>query len=203
MAAAGTLSRFSELQGLSLQEIPTALKMIEKQNPARHAEIYQAVAATDRLWQNAQQARSAEQQIQQARVQLWAKGESQKFDEALKNEPREVYDNVTRNAARVLKESFGIAPEQLSQMIQTNPALRSAESQKLIYAAVKAQLNQEALATKKVIPQAPPVQRPGVSRPAQSYDSAEAASALRAFNKNPDDPKAAAAYVMARRAARK
>jgi hypothetical protein len=201
MAAAGTLSRFSELQGLAIADVPVALKLIERQNPQRYAEMYQAVSATDRLYQNAQQAKAAEQQIQQARVQMWTKGEDARFNASIANEAKETVAEVTREGMRVLKEAYNIDSDGLTQMLNQNPGLRSAEAQRLLFDTIKNRLAVEKIAAKKAPANIPNVQRPGTSKAAPSYNDEHAESARRAFLNSPD-PKTAAVYLQAKRDAK-
>jgi hypothetical protein len=203
LSAAATFSQFEELRGVNIQSLPAVLAAVEKNNPQRALAMVQALTATERLHQQARQASAAQAEIQRAQQAVWMKSEDAKFDAAMANEPKEVYEAVTKAAPRLLKQNFGIEPQQLAAMIDNNPGLRSAEAQAILYAALKSQLAQEGIAERKARPPVPNVQRPGVSRPAPSYSDEEAASALRAFNKDPS-PKSAAQYLAAKRlAARK
>jgi hypothetical protein len=201
MAAAATFSQYEELRGVDLKTLPHVLAAVQKHNPERAAAMVASLTATQRLHDQAQQAQRAQNEIAQAKQAVWVKNENARFDDVMANEPKEVYEAVTKNAARLLKQSFGIEVEQLAQMVKNNPGLRSAEAQSVLYQALKSQLTAEEIAAKKAPANIPPVQRPGVSRPASSYADDETAAARKTFDKNPS-PETAAAFLQARRAAR-
>jgi hypothetical protein len=203
LSAASTFSQFPELNGVTMQTLPTVVNAIRQINPDRAVAIVRALQGTEQLHQASQQAKAAEQQIQQARHQIWAKGEDQKFEQqVLAQQPKETIENVVRHGARVLSESYGISVDELKQAFATNPALRSAPMQAALFDLVKTKLAREGIEARKARPPVPNVQRPGTSQPRASYNDEAAASALKAFNSSPD-AKTAAAYLLARRAAKR
>jgi hypothetical protein len=200
LSAAATFAQFPELNGVTRQTLQPVLQAVAQNNPARAQAIVSALQGTQALHDQSQQAQRAQAEIAQARQAVWFKSENEKFDSwAAANESKETMDEVLREGRRVLKEAYGVTPEGLGQMLLENPGLRSAASQRMIYDSVKHRLALEKISAKRA--PAPPVMRPGVSRDAPNY-SDEVASALKAFNKSPD-PKTAANFLNARRAAAK
>jgi hypothetical protein len=104
---------------------------------------------------------------------------------------------VKESALQVLQEDYGLDRAAVTQLMQSTPAFRSSEAQRLVYDAVAYRLAQREAATKIANP-VPPVQRPGVSQPRDSNDEVDAA--MRRFRADPS-PKSAAALLIARRAA--
>jgi hypothetical protein len=201
LSAAATFAQFPELNGVTQQTLQPVLHAVAQNNPARAQAIVSALQGTERLHQQSQQAQAAQAEIAQARQAVWIKSENDKFDSwANANESKETMDEVLREGRRVLQETYGISPQGLGQMLQQNPGLRSAEAQRMIYDSIKLRLAREKISAKRA--PAPPVMRPGVSRDAPNYSDENTASALKAFTKNPD-PKTAANYLNARRAAAK
>ena len=201
-ARATLFSNFEELNGVTTENLSSVLAAIEKLDPQRHIAVVKALHATDRLHKIADNARAQEAQIQQARVQMWANDQEKQFvANVIAKEPKEVVAEVSKNGPRILAEHFGIDQDAFRQMVASNPGMRSAPAMALIFDAIKTKLAHEQLAQKRAPAPVPPVQRPGVSRPASSDDDTSAA--LRAFKSNPNDLRLAAAYVNARRAARK
>ena len=202
LAHAGLLGQFPELQHATASNLPAILNVLQANNPQRYAQVIQGLLQTDHLQKAAANAKSAEQQIAQARVKTWAAEQDSVMDHFVAQQPKEESSAVSKNLARVVRDYYGINPAELAQAIQANPALRAAPFQRMMYETVRGHLTQEAIQQKRVIPQAPPVQRPGASREAPSYSDEDAASALKAFNRNPN-PKTAATYLNAKRAARR
>jgi hypothetical protein len=181
--------------------LPAIVNSIKQVNPERAAAMVQSLASTERLHQQSRQATAAQAEIAQAKQAIWFKSENDRFDAWTNaNESKAVVEEVMQQGRRILQESYGITPEGLGQMLQQNPGLRSAEAQRMIYDSIKLKLAQEKISAKRA--PAPPVMRPGVSRDAPNYSDENVSSALKAFTKSPD-PKTAANYLNARRAAAK
>lgn len=200
LSAAACYASFPELNGITATTLPAVINVLQQTNPARADAMRQALTATERLYRTSQQAQAAQSEIARARQVVWTRGEDSKFEAAIANEPAEVVHEVTREGMRILRESYGITSEGLSQLVNANPGLRSAEAQRLLFDTIKSRLAAEKIAAKKVVA-VPPVMRPGVSAPRASYSDEEASSALREFKSSPS-PESAAKYLAARRAAK-
>jgi hypothetical protein len=200
LAHAALFINFPELNNAKGGQLQAVLGVLQQRDPARYAAVVSALQATDRLHATATQAKAQEAQIAEARQKMWVVAEEKRFESAvLAKEPRETVEAVSRNGARILSESYGISVDQLKEAFATNPALRSAPMQAALYDLIKTKLVQESLAQKRAPANVPPVMRPGVSRP-PSYNDDETSSALKAFKADPN-PKSAAAYLSAKRAA--
>jgi hypothetical protein len=191
LAHASLFSQYPELQNVSGGNLPAVLNVLRHNNPARYADVVNALQQTDKLHTAATQAKAQEAQIAEARQKMWVASEEKRFEsEVLAKESPATIEAVKRNGSRILSENYGVSVDQLKEVFATNPALRSAPMQAALFDLIKTKLTQEAIATKKAPPAVPPVMRPGVSRPAPSHDDEEAKSALARFKADPN-PKAA------------
>ena len=201
LSAAAVYSQFGDvLNGVDYRTLPTVLNVLQKVNPERHAAVVRALQSTEQLYRASHQAQSAQAEIAKAKEAVWIRNESDKYERLMADEPKEVQAEVEKNALRILKESYGIEPQALFDLVRSNVGLRSSEAQRLLYDAVKTKLQAEKIAAKKIPAHIPPVIRPGTST-SPLYNDEEATSARKAFDKNPN-PKTAAAFLQARRNAR-
>lgn len=200
LSAAAVYSQFGELNGATFQTLPAIINAVNQNNPQRAQAMVRALQSTEQLHQASRQAQAAQAQIAQTCQAVWIKAEDAKFEFAIASEPKELVREIEREGLRILREAYNIEPQALFQLVQTNPGLRSAEAQRLLYDAIKTKLAAEKIAAKKVVP-VPQVQRPGVSQPRPSYNDEQASSAHRAFLADPT-PKSAAEFLQARRAAK-
>ena len=191
-------AQFPELRGVTAETLPQVMNVLQRENPARHAAVMQAITSTDALHRASVEANAQQKQIEQARIKTWSDGEDRRFAETvLAKENPETVKEVTFNAKRILKESYGIDPQEFQQMIQTTPAFRSVQAQSMIFDLIKTKLNQEKISAKRAPANVPPVQRPGVSKPPSAQDDEAVAEKLRAFRANPT-PRTGADYLKAR-----
>jgi len=196
------VAAFPEFAGLAPDQIQTGLQILRVQNPTRYGEAVQHLSRIDQLGKAATEQQQQQRQAQAAQVQQWALQQDSQMDAYLaKSERPEVVKTVKENVGRIAHQVYGIEPKALAQALQTTPALRSFEFQRLLYDATKYQLAQEGIEARQHVP-VPVVQRPGVSQPKTSYADAEVAAARERFLKNPDDLRVAAAYLQAKRNAR-
>lgn len=145
----------------------------------------------------------AQQQDQQQRAyaahqkfEAYAKSEDAKFRSMVGND-REKVGKVSLEVANVAAE-MGIDREQLVHLLQTQPIMRDARFQKMMYDAAELSLIRKATLPKPSRA-VPPVQRPGVAAAITSGDSAEVQRALAAFNASPNE-KTGGVLLRARRA---
>jgi hypothetical protein len=194
------MAAFPEFHGLSnVQQISAALQVLQQNNPQRHAAAVQHLHRVDALGKQAAAVQQQQQQQVAAQVHRWSVEQDALMDSYLaKNESPDVVKNVKQNLGRITKQVYGIEPTALAQALQTTPALRSFEFQRLLYDATRWQLANEGI-SEKVSKPIPQVQRPGTSQPTASRDHAGVAEAKAKFLKNPNDFRAAAAYVTAKR----
>lgn len=198
------LQSFPELQGVNAQTYPAAMRAIQARDPARAQQIEAHLQSTTRSLQTiaqhyqAEQHHAALQEVQ--RFQRHAQIEDGKFEAFEKTRPAAEVKAVRENIATVLQQEFGIDPQALHQLYNSNPALRSVEAQKLIYMAIRAALAQRGI--KKAPAKLPPVQRPGVdSGYRETYEGGQLREAMAAFSRESSPRNAAKALVAKRRAA--
>jgi hypothetical protein len=195
------MAAFPEFNGLSnVQQIAAALQVLQQNNPQRHAAAVQHLHRVDALGKQASAVQQQQQQQVQAQVHQWVAREDRAVDEYLaKNESPETVEAVKRNLPKVLSH-YGVSVDEFRQALAQTPMLRSAPMQKMLFQIGKQFVLQEQVAAKVAKP-VPQVQRPGSSQSISRSDY-DVAAAREAFLKNPDDLRAAAKYVQAKRNAR-
>ena len=200
LSAAALFSFEPALAQMSAAELPGALRLISQQDPQRAAAIQQHIQRTSNLYQASQQAAAQQQQLQSQQMAKWAESEDSKFEASIAKENPETIRNVKNNVASILQEEYGIDKDQLREMYQTNPVLRQASTQRLLFDVVRLKLAERDVANKRDR-SVPPVQHPGTSSAVRGGDDGVAA-ALARFNANPT-PQNGAALLGARRASRR
>jgi hypothetical protein len=195
------MASYPELQGLSVQQLPAALQVLRANNPQRYSDAVAHLARVDQLARANQQVQAQQQAQTQAVTQQWIQQQDQEVDRYLaQHESKQTVEAVKSNILPVIK-SYGIDENDFRQAIANVPMLRSAPFQKMLFSLVKTHTLRES-AAEKVSRPVPPVMRPGTARPHGSYAEGEIAAARARMLANPDDMKAAAAYVVAKRMAR-
>jgi hypothetical protein len=128
----------------------------------------------------------------------YAKAEDARFDALVKGEKPEVVQKVANEIIAYASE-LGVPRDQFLQLCQTEPIMRNAAFQKMMFDAASYRLLQRARneVAKKVVP---PVQRPGVSVDRQAAVREGEMRALNArFSANPSLKNAADMLVAQRR----
>ena len=196
-----TLGNFPELAGLTQEQIPAALHVLEHSNPQRFQQVVSQLAKLDQVSKANAEVQARQQQRVQQQVAGWVQAQDAEVDSYLaKSEAPETVRSVKDNIPRVLQH-YGVDVNEFRQAIAQVPLLRSAPFQKMLFSLGKQFVLSEQAAGKVARP-VPPVQRPGTSQPRSSYADAEVAAARERFLKNPDDLRVAAAYLTAKRNAR-
>ena len=121
----------------------------------------------------AQQRQESYRQAETARQNFanLAKSEDARFETMLKGEPRETQQAVTSEIFASARAS-GVEPAELVRLFNSEPLMRNAVFQRMMYDAGKYRLMmkaRDAVATKPV----PPVQRPGLARTPAERDHAD------------------------------
>ena len=199
VAAAALYANFPELSRLTTEQLPVALQIMAQQNPQRHAQVTEHLNHTRALYGAAQQAQAQQQQMDVARFQNFTEQQDRAFDEAIKSEPPETVKQVKTEFLDIAEKHYGIPRKELVHLIKTEPILRTAVFQKVLYDAAKYQIAMRG-AKETARPEIPHVQRPGVSKPAPSGNDTAVTEARQAFHSKPN-PKTAAALLRARRSA--
>jgi hypothetical protein len=201
LAASALYSSFPELRGLNAQQIGGALQVIAAQNPARYEQLRAQLAQTHQLYTASVQAKAAQQQRTAAQFQQYAAQNDAAMERFLKSEPPETVARVKQEIAAIAEKDYGIGRAEFTALLQSQPVMRAAAFQRMMYDAAKYRLALRS-AAERAPPAAPPVMRPGVARPPLAADDAHVLDAQTAFRNNPN-PKTAAAVLVAKREARR
>jgi len=191
-------AQFPELKSDTAQQFEAALVQLAQRDPARYG---QARAFGDRL-SALRQAQLLQQQArnegQRREFAQYAKAEDARFDAMVKDQKPEAVQRVANEVVAYATE-LGVPRDQFLQLCQTEPIMRNAAFQKMMFDAASYRLLQRARneVAKKVVPQ---VQRPGVSIDRQAAAREGEMRALNArFAANPSLKNAADMLVAQRR----
>jgi hypothetical protein len=201
LAASALYSGFPELRGLNAQQIGGALQVIAAQNPPRYEHLRAQLAQTHQLYTASVQAQAAQQQRTAAQFQQFAAQNDAAMERFLKSEPPETVARVKQEIAAIAERDYGVGRDELTALLRSQPVMRTAAFQRMMYDAAKYRLALKS-AAERAPPAAPPVMRPGVARPPLAADDADVLDAQAAFRSNPN-PKTAAAVLVAKREARR
>lgn len=161
IAQASFVNQFPELAGVPLENLPAVLEQMSRQDPAKFARVQSAIAATDQLLTRHQQETLRQAEMTRQSFAAHAKSEDARFDSMLKDEPVETQHAVMQEILASAKAS-GIEPSELKLLFNTEPLMRNAVFQRMMYDAGKYRLMmkaKDAVATRPL----PPVQRPGAA----------------------------------------
>lgn len=158
---ASFISQFPELAGLAPEQLPAALAQIAQQDPGKLSRIQALVASSEQL--RARQNEEVRRMADASRhgFQNYAKAEDARLETLLKDETREVRQAVAQEIMASAKAS-GIEPDELRRLFDSEPLMRNATFQRMMYDAGKYRLMmkaRDAVAAKPI----PPVQRPGMA----------------------------------------
>ncbi|WP_377829740.1 hypothetical protein ACFKHW_09575 [Bradyrhizobium lupini] len=161
IAQASFVSQFPELAGLAPERLPEALAQIAHQDPAKLSRIQAIVAASEQLRarQNEEMRRTAD--ASRHSFLNYAKAEDARLETLLKQESKDVRQAVAQEIMASAKAS-GIEPEEMRRLFDSEPLMRNATFQRMMYDAGKYRLMmkaRDAVTTKPM----PPVQRPGMA----------------------------------------
>ncbi|WP_257168570.1 hypothetical protein [Bradyrhizobium sp. SRS-191] len=161
IAQASFLSQFPEFAGMPAEQMPLALERMSRDDPGKFGRIQAAVAMSDQLLAQQAQEQRRQAEFAQNSFQSFAHEQDSKLEGLLKHEPTAVRQAVAAEILEVAKES-GITQSELNRLFQTEPLMRHATFQRMMYDAARYRLMMKAkdsVVTKAV----PPVVRPGVS----------------------------------------
>ncbi|WP_244622389.1 hypothetical protein [Bradyrhizobium ivorense] len=200
IAQASFMSQFPELVGVPMENLPSVLEQMARQEPAKFARIQSAIAGAEQLLAQHQQEGQRQAEMARQSFLAHAKSEDTRFDAMLKDEPVETQRAVMQEIMASAKAS-GIEPSELKHLLNTEPLMRNAVFQRMMYDAGKYRLMmraRDAVATKSL----PPVQRPGTAATRGERENAD----LRALNarlSTTGDIKDAVALYHARKSSRR
>lgn len=159
IAQVSFVSQFPELAGLAPERLPEALAQIAQQDPAKLARIQAIVAGSEQL--RARQSEEMQRAAAAARrdFQNYAKAEDARLETMLKGETLDTRQAVAQEIMASARAS-GIEPAEMQRLFDSEPLMRNAIFQRMMYDAGKYRLMmkaKDAVAAKPI----PPVQRPG------------------------------------------
>jgi hypothetical protein len=192
------LGQFPELTGLAMENMPAALQQMSQQDPQKFARVQTLIANAEQMF--AQQQQESRRQTETARqnFQAFAKSEDARL-ETMKGESKATQHAVTTEIFASAKAG-GVEPGELFRLFNSEPLMRNAVFQRMMYDAGKYRLMmkaKDAAAGKSV----PPVQRPGMARTPAERDHADVRT-LSAKLSGSGDIKDAVALYNARKSSR-
>jgi hypothetical protein len=162
IAQASFVSQFPELAGVGPDHLPAALEQMSRQDPAKFARVQAMIATTDRLAAQQQHESRRQAELVQRKFHDYARAEDSRFETLMKGEPPEIQRAVSSEIVASAKAS-GVDEAELFRLFHSEPLMRNAVFQRMMYDAGKYRLMmkaRDAVAARPV----PPVQRPGMAR---------------------------------------
>jgi hypothetical protein len=162
IAQVSFVSQFPELAGVAAENLPGALEQLSRQDPAKFARVQALVTTTEHLFAQQQQESRRQTEAAQQNFRSYAKSEDARLETMLKGEPPEVQRAVSAEIMASAKAS-GVGEAELFRLFNSEPLMRNAVFQRMMYDAGKYRLMmkaKDAVAARSV----PPVQRPGTAR---------------------------------------
>jgi hypothetical protein len=171
IAQASFVGQFPELAGVAPEHIPAALERMSQQDPAKLARVQAMIASTEQLF--ARQGRESRRQaeVAQQNFRSFAHSEDARLESMLKGEPKETQRAVTAEIMASAKAS-GVEPAEFMRLFNSEPLMRNATFQRMMYDAGKYRLMMKArdVAAAKPLPR---VQRPGTATTQSERESAD------------------------------
>lgn len=200
IAQASFISQFPELAALAPEHLQAALAQMAHRDPAKLSRIQAIVAGSEQLRarQNDEMRRAAD--ASRRDFQSYAKAEDARLETLLKGETRVIREAVAQEIKASARAS-GIEPDELQRLFDSEPLMRNATFQRMMYDAGKYRLMMKArdAVTAKPIP---PVQRPGMAASRGERDQHDL-RALSARLSSSGDLKDAVALYQAKTAGRR
>jgi hypothetical protein len=200
IAQVSFLSQFPELASIAAENLPGALELMSRQDPQKFARVQAMVATSEQLFAYRQHESQREAEMARQSFLQFARSEDALFETMLKGEPKATQQAVTAEIFASAKAS-GIEPADLMGLFNSEPLMRNAAFQHMMYDAAKYRLAmkaRDAAAAKPV----PPVQRPGTARSSAEREHADV-RALAARLSQSGDIKDAVALYHARKSSRR
>jgi hypothetical protein len=200
IAQMSILSQIPELIGLPPERVQAAFAEIARRDPARFARVQSLIAGTQQMFAEQQQESLRSAETARQNFSARAKAEDARFDAMLKDEPKATQRAVSSEIFAAAEES-GIRPAELVKLFNTEPLMRHAAFQRMMYDAGKFRLMAKArdAAAAKALPQ---VVRPGMARTPAERSQADLRT-LSAKLSSSGDIKDAVALYSARQSGRR
>lgn len=200
IAQASFISQFPELVGVAQENLPAALAHMLHQDPAKFARVESMIGMTEQLFAQQRQEGHRQAEIERQNFRAFAQSEDARLDDMLKGESKETQRAVTQEILASAKAS-GIQPGEFMRLFHSEPLMRNAVFQRMMYDAGKFRLMMRAKDAATARP-LPPVQRPGAAATRGERDHADLRT-LSAKLSSSGDIKDAVALYHARKAGRR
>lgn len=200
LAQASFLGQFPELAATPPESLPAALEQMSRQDPAGFSRVQAIVATAERLFAQQQHEGRHQNEIDRQNFLSFARSEDARLDAMLASEPRETQRAVTEEIFASAKAS-GIERAELLRLFDSEPLMRNAVFQRMMYDAGKYRLLMKARDA-TVAKHLPPVQRPGSAATRAERERADL-GALTAKLAGSGDIRDAVALYNARRSGRR
>lgn len=197
IAQASFVNQFPELAGVAAEQLPAALEQMSRQDPARFARVQAIIAGSEQLLARQQQELHQRSSAARQSFQKFAHSEDARLETMLKAEPRQLRQAVAQEILDSARAS-GIEPDELDRLFNSEPLMRNATFQRMMYDAGKYRLMMKAKEA-AVARQLPSVQRPGTAASRSEREQSDLRS-LSARLSTSGDLKDAVALYQARKA---
>ena len=200
IAQVSFISQFPELASVAPEQLPAALERMSHQDPAKFARVQTMVAATEQLFAQQQHESDHQAEMAQRNFENYARSEDFRLETMLKSEPVEIQRAVSAEIMASAKAE-GVGEAELFRLFNSEPLMRNAVFQRMMYDAGKYRLMmkaKDAVAARPV----PPVQRPGMARTPAEREHADLRT-LNARLSSSGDIKDAVALYHARKSSRR
>jgi hypothetical protein len=200
IAQVSFLSQFPDLAGVAPEDLPGTLEQLSRQDPAKFERVKAIVTATEHLFAQQRVESSRQAELSRQNFEGYARSEDARFETMMKGEPRETQAAVAAEIMASAKAS-GVEPAELKRLFHSEPLMRNAVFQRMMYDAGKYRLMlkaREAATTRPL----PPVLRPGMARTPAEREHADLRT-LSAKLSNSGDIKDAVALYHARKSGRR
>lgn len=200
IAQVSFISQFPELANVAPENLPGALEQMSRQDPARFARVQAMVTTTEQLF--AQQREESRRQAEMTRQSFrnYAQTEDTRFETMLRGETATTQAAVAAEIVASAKAS-GVETGELMRLFNSEPLMRNAVFQRMMYDAGKYRLAMKARDAAAARP-VPPVQRPGIARTPAEREHADLRT-LNARLSSSGDIKDAVALYRAKRSSRR
>lgn len=186
------LSQFPELANTAPDQLPAALEQMSRQDPDKFARVQALVATGQELLAQQHQEGLRQAEIAQRNFQNYARSEDVRFETMLRGESRETQRAVALEIAASAKAS-GLDTSELIRLFNSEPLMRNAVFQRMMYDAGKYRLMMKARDAAVAKP-LPPVQRPGAAQNRAEREHAELRTLSTRLSKSGDIKDAVALY---------
>lgn len=161
IAQMSLLSQIPELAGIAAENLPGAIELMARQDPQKYARVQTLVATTQQMFAQQQQESQRQAEMTKQSFHAFARSEDARLDTMLKGETKATQQAVTAEIFASAKAS-GVDPTELVRLFNSEPLMRNAVFQHMMYDAGKYRLMMKARNATAAKP-VPPVQRPGAA----------------------------------------